>query len=86
MDGATATSLSDAIDKQLGLKLEERDIPTPVLVVEQVNAKPTANVADVAAKLPPAPPMEFEVADIKPVDPNARRTGPANSACRPAAV
>ena len=75
MDGASATSLSDAIDKQLGLKLEERDIPTPVLVVEQVNAKPTANSPDVAAKLPPPPPMEFEVADIKPVDPNARRTG-----------
>jgi len=75
MDGASATSLSDAIDKQLGLKLEERDIPTPVLVVEQVNAKPAANSPDVAAKLPPPPPMEFEVADIKPVDPNARRTG-----------
>jgi uncharacterized protein (TIGR03435 family) len=75
MDGAAATSLSDAIDKQLGLKLEERDIPTPVLVVEQVSAKPTANLPDVTAKLPPLPPMEFEVADIKPVDPNARRTG-----------
>jgi len=76
MDGATATSLSDAIDKQLGLKLEERDIPTPVLLVEQVNAKPTANSPDVAAKLPPPPPMEFEVADLKPVDPNAPMTGP----------
>jgi uncharacterized protein (TIGR03435 family) len=75
MDGAVATSLSDAIDKQLGLKLDERDIPTPVLIVEQVNAKPTANSPDVAAKLPPPPPLEFEVADIKPVDPNARRTG-----------
>jgi uncharacterized protein (TIGR03435 family) len=75
VDGASGTSLSDAIDKQLGLKLEERDIPTPVLIVEQVNAKPTANSPDVAAKLPPLPPMEFEVADIKPVDPNARRTG-----------
>ena len=76
MDGATVTSLSDAIDKQLGLKLEERDIPTPVLIVESVNAKPTANSPDVAAKLPPPPPMAFEVADIKPVDPNAPMTGP----------
>src|SRR6266853_3260593 len=76
MDGASATSLSDAIDKQLGLKLEERDIPTPALIVEQVNAKPTTNSLDVATKLPPPPPMEFEVADIKPVDPNVRRTGP----------
>jgi uncharacterized protein (TIGR03435 family) len=76
MDGATATSLADAIDKQLGLKLEDRDIPTPVLLVERANATPTANPPDVAAKLPPAPPMEFEVADIKPVDPNVRQTGP----------
>jgi uncharacterized protein (TIGR03435 family) len=75
MDGAAATSLSDAIDKQLGLKLDERDIPTPVLVVDQVNARPTANAPDVATKLPPPPPVEFEVADIKPVDPNARRVG-----------
>jgi len=74
MDGAQTTSLSDAIDKQLGLKLEERDIPTPILFVERVNATPTANVPDLAAKLPPAPPMEFEVADIKPVDPDARLT------------
>jgi uncharacterized protein (TIGR03435 family) len=76
MDGAVAISLADAIDKQLGLRLEERDIPTPVLSVEQVNATPTANVPDVAAKLPPPSPMEFEVADIKPVDPDARPTGP----------
>jgi uncharacterized protein (TIGR03435 family) len=75
VDGASTTSLSDAIDKQLGLKLEERDIPTPVLIVEQVNEKPTANSPEVAAKLPPPPPMQFEVADIKPIDPNARRTG-----------
>ena len=76
MDGATAISLSDAIDKQLGLKLEDRDIPTPVLLVERVNVTPTANAPDVAAKLPPAPPMEFEVAEVKPVDPNVRQTGP----------
>jgi uncharacterized protein (TIGR03435 family) len=75
VDGASGTSLLDAIDKQLGLKLEERDIPTPVLLVEQVNAKPTANSPDVAAKLAPPPPLEFEVADIKPVDPNARLRG-----------
>jgi uncharacterized protein (TIGR03435 family) len=76
MDGATATALSDAIDKQLGLKLEDRDIPTPVVFVERANATPTANPPDVTAKLPPAPPLEFEVADIKPVDPNVRQTGP----------
>ncbi|HET9271327.1 MAG TPA: TIGR03435 family protein [Vicinamibacterales bacterium] len=83
MDGAQTISLSDAIDKQLGLRLEERDIPTPVLVVEQVNATPTANVPDVAAKLPPPPPMEFEVADLKPVDPDAPLAGPVQFGVSP---
>jgi uncharacterized protein (TIGR03435 family) len=73
VDGASATSLADAIDGQLGLKLEARDIPTPVLVVELVNAKPTANSPDVEARLPPPPPMAFDVAEIKPVDPNVRQ-------------
>ena len=75
VDGASATSLSDAIDRQLGLKLEEQKIPTPVIIVEQANATPTSNSPNVATKLPPSRPLEFEVADIKPVDPNARRTG-----------
>jgi uncharacterized protein (TIGR03435 family) len=73
--GASATSLADAIDSQLGLKLDEQKIPTPVIVVDQANAKPTANSPDVAVKLPSLPAMEFDVADIKPVDPNARRAG-----------
>jgi uncharacterized protein (TIGR03435 family) len=84
MDGAETTSLFDAIDKQLGLKLEERDIPTPVLIVESVNATPTANAPDIAAKLPPPPPMEFEVADVKPVDPSAPLpTGPVQLGVSP---
>jgi hypothetical protein len=75
IEWASVASLSDAIDKQLGLKLEEQKIPTPVIVVEQANEKPTPNSKEVEAKLPPPAPIEFEVADIKPVDPNARRTG-----------
>jgi uncharacterized protein (TIGR03435 family) len=74
MTGAEGTTLFDAIDKQLGLKLEEQKMPTPVIVVDDVNEKPTANLPDVATKLPPPPPAEFEVADIKLVDPNAPRT------------
>jgi uncharacterized protein (TIGR03435 family) len=73
--GASATSLSDAIDKELGLKLEEQKIPTPVIVIEQAKEQPTANSPEVATKLPPAPLIEFEVADIKPTDPS-RRSGP----------
>lgn len=68
--GAEAVTLLDAIDKQLGLKLEEQKVPTPVIVVDQVNEKPSDNPPDLAKRLPPLPPAEFEVADIKPVNPN----------------
>ena len=58
--------LPEAIEKQLGLKLEERQIPTPVMVVDSVNQKPTANAPGTAEALPPvAVPTEFEVATIK---------------------
>ena len=70
---AKSITFTDAIEKQLGLKLEPVKVPLPVLVVESVNEKPTANLADVAAKLSTAPePTEFEVADIKPSDPEQR--------------
>jgi uncharacterized protein (TIGR03435 family) len=66
-------SIFDAIDKQLGLKLEEKPVPTPVIVVDSVNRKPSANAPGVAEALagPPAP-TEFEVATIKPTDPSQR--------------
>lgn len=63
---ADVVTLPDAIDRQLGLRLEEQKIPTAVLVVDKVNEKPTDNAADIAVKLPPPPPVEFEVVDIKP--------------------
>ena len=58
-----------AFEKQLGLKLELTKIPMPVIAVESVNEKPTDNLPGVSAKMP-EPPKEFEVADIKPSDPN----------------
>jgi uncharacterized protein (TIGR03435 family) len=65
----------DALDKQLGLKLEERKVPTPVIVVEKVNEKPSENPPGTAAALPAIPaPREFEVASIKPADPNVRNS------------
>jgi uncharacterized protein (TIGR03435 family) len=63
----------EAIEKQLGLKLEERQIPTPVIVVDRVNEKPTDNPPGVAEALPPIPvPTEFEVASVKASDPGGR--------------
>jgi len=66
-------SMSDAIEKQLGLKLEEHPLPVPVLLVDSVDEKPGPNPPGVSEALPPiAAPTEFEVADIKPSDPDTR--------------
>jgi len=72
--GAGATiSLIDAIDKQLGLKLEPVKIPLPVMVVDRVNQKPTENLAGVVESLHvEQAPTEFEVADVKPSGPETR--------------
>ena len=64
---ADAVTIFDAFEK-LGLKLEMSKVPTPVVVVESVNERPTANSPGVTEK-PPAPP-KFEVASIKPAEPN----------------
>lgn len=63
--GSDGISLSEALEKQLGLTLEMRDIPTPVLVVDKVTRTPTPNAPGVERMLPPLP-TKFEVADIKP--------------------
>ncbi len=60
----------DALEKQLGLKLEVSKTPLPVIVVDSVNQKPTDNLpgAKQALDLGESP-TEFEVAEIKPTDP-----------------
>ncbi len=63
-------TIFDAIDKQLGLKLEAARIPTPVILVDSASRKPTDNPADVKAILPPPLPAAFEVADLRLSDPN----------------
>jgi uncharacterized protein (TIGR03435 family) len=73
--GADGISVFDVVDKQLGLKLEEQKIPLPVIVVDSANQKPTDNPEGVTATLPPPPPAEFEVADIKPSPPGANMGG-----------
>ncbi|HUI82242.1 MAG TPA: TIGR03435 family protein [Bryobacteraceae bacterium] len=64
--GADGISIFDAVDKQLGLKLEAAKLSVPVIVVESVNEKPTDNPPGIAASLPPPPPAEFEVATVRP--------------------
>jgi uncharacterized protein (TIGR03435 family) len=70
--GSDGITIFDAVDKQLGLKLEPQKLPLPVLVVDSVNETPTPNAPGVSAKIPPPPPTEFEVATIKPSPPDAR--------------
>jgi uncharacterized protein (TIGR03435 family) len=72
--GVEHISVFDAADKQLGLKLQPDKSSIPVIVVDSVNQKPTANPPGVTASLPPPPPAEFEVAIIKPSPPDARNT------------
>jgi len=65
-------TVTDAIEKQLGLKLEEVPVPMKVVVVESVLRKPTDNPPNLKEVLPDiARPAEFEVADVKITDPNA---------------
>jgi uncharacterized protein (TIGR03435 family) len=61
-DGITVFAM---IEQQLGLKLDQGRVPTPVFVVETVNAEPTPNPSGVSAAIPSPPPMEFDVAEIK---------------------
>jgi uncharacterized protein (TIGR03435 family) len=71
-EGETITA-SEAIEKQLGLKLEQRPVPTPVLVLDSVNENPAPNPPGTAEALPPVPrPTTFEVADVRPTDPDFR--------------
>jgi uncharacterized protein (TIGR03435 family) len=74
--GPDGVNIVDAIDKELGLKLEKQKIPTQVVVIDQVNRKPTDDSLDLDAKLLTLPQAEFEVADIKPTAPGSRPTGP----------
>ncbi len=59
-----------ALEKQLGLKLEQVAVPTPVLVVDSVDRTPSENPAGAAEAFPVTPvPTEFEVTDVKPSAP-----------------
>jgi uncharacterized protein (TIGR03435 family) len=70
--GGDTITIFEAMEKQLGLKLEAVKAPLPVIVVESVNRKPTANLPGVAESLRgSAAPTEFEVADVKPSAPDS---------------
>ena len=69
--GADGISIFDAVDKQLGLKLEAKTAPLPVIIVDKVDEKPTPNAPGLDKALPPLPPAEFDVAVLTPSKPGA---------------
>ena len=73
--GDDGISIFNAVDQELGLKLELKTSPQPVLVVDDVEEKPTPNAPDIAKFLPPLPPLQFEVAVINPSKPDEPERG-----------
>ncbi len=71
---AETTTFLDAVDRQLGLKLDPIKVAIPVIVVDSVNRKPTDNLPGVSESLPVIP-SEFEVADIRMSEPGAKPGG-----------
>ena len=67
---ADGVTIFQAIDKQLGLKLELKTARLPVVDVVSIAEQPTPNVADIDKLLPPPPPAEFDVAVIRPSGPD----------------
>jgi uncharacterized protein (TIGR03435 family) len=66
-------TIIDAVEKQLGLKMDVIKLPMTVFEVDHVARRPTENSPGVTESLKATePPSEFEVADIKPTDPEFR--------------
>jgi Protein of unknown function (DUF3738) len=73
--GADGISIFDAVDKELGLKLDLATAPRPVLIVDSVHQMPTANAPGLEKILPTPPPPRFDVAVIKPSKPDEDSRG-----------
>src|SRR5579884_661072 len=69
--GADGISIFDAVDKQLGLKLELQKNDAPVIVVDSVNEKPTDNLPGVGQATEEDARVEFEAAVVKPIAPDS---------------
>lgn len=67
--GAAGISVFDAVEKQLGLKADLKNVEEPSLVIERVLRKPTENPAGAATALVVAA-ARFEAASIKHANPD----------------
>jgi uncharacterized protein (TIGR03435 family) len=72
--GKDAIPVQEALEKQLGIKVELQKRAFPTLVVDSANRKPTDNVPGVE-KLVPTVATEFDVADLKPSAPDSQMRG-----------
>jgi uncharacterized protein (TIGR03435 family) len=72
--GPDGVSVFDAVDQQLGLKLERQTVARRVLMVDSVRETPTPNAPDVERILSNVAPPQFDVSTIKPAKP-AKDTG-----------
>jgi uncharacterized protein (TIGR03435 family) len=73
MNGAERITIEDAVDRQLGLKLTAMAVPTPVIVIDSVERTPLPDPPGTAGALPPLKtPTAFDVATVRPSDPDAR--------------
>lgn len=73
---AGGASIVSAVENQLGLRLEQGRVDTPVLRIESVNSVPTPNAPGVPITKPAPPePMVLEVATVKPSAPGAPNSG-----------
>lgn len=66
--GHDGISVFDAVNKQLGLQLDLKDVPAPSLAIVEVHRTPSPNPAGLANSLQLAA-ARFEVASIKPAKP-----------------
>ncbi len=73
--GGAGVTIFDAMQKELGLKLELKTMQEQGLVVDSVDETPAPNPPGVAKLLPPLPPAQFDVAVIKPAGPGDRGSG-----------
>ena len=82
-----AITLQDALDKQVGLKLEQESVTLPVFVVEKANRTASPNDPDVAKRIPvfppssKSPPLSRSRLRMEIADPSSSEFG-----CNPAAA
>jgi uncharacterized protein (TIGR03435 family) len=74
MKGVDRISFFTALEKELRLKLELRNVPVPSFVIERVNRRPSPNPAGVETSLATVA-ARFEAASIKRADPARPFTG-----------